>query len=340
MRCADGTWTPLADHPGRAAGCTPTAGTLTALSTVDGGQPRRRPTRPVLRSHPPGALVRGDVWHRSVSSVRTTAWCLRVRTARGSCSRRGRSLTPWLHRYGCRRSAGRDTAFPAPSRGACSWPLAVRPTRATGRRRGARRRPRRRWPSVTATGDRPVRRGAVGRGVEAAAAEACTRSCTRPRASTLAAFAIDGAEVTNAEFRRFLTRRTTDPVANRFLAHWAAASARRPGDLRRTWTTRGRTPPGAGAVAHQDEWQVALEAGCHGASRWCGTGPRANTPTASPATLSQGRQRVRAAGSDWYVDGGRSRRTRIWELKLVLPAWRDMESIAMSIGFRCAVDVI
>lgn len=155
--------------------------------------------------------------------------------------------------------------------------------------------------------------------------------------------AVDAAEVTNADFARFLAMSGHRPkVLHRFLAHWVddrpvPGTEAEPvtyvdlDDARSYATWRGARLP------IEPEWQLAAG---HAAFRratplvWNWTEPEYRDGR-TRWTMLKGGSWYAAEGSDWYVDGGP--REPDWLSRLVLPGGGLARSA--TIGFRCAVDL-
>ena len=319
--------------------CTRPAGT-TRHDTVDGGQPVGEPTttgRWLCTDEPPGYGVCRPRHRRRAD---------RRRTADGRVIGRRRPAAG-RNRGGLRRPARADaagtgvptatTTFPAraavrlPAAGRAAlprhppaWSRCRRAARADGALPGAR--------------DRPLRRGAVRRRVEAAAAPAAPAWRRWSATSPSAPFAIDAREVTRRRVRR-VRRRHRIPTG--------ASGAVRPGtaDPGRSGHPRGagRRPGlrGAGPAAGcrprtSGRWRAESRAA--GAARAAGLeldrerAHRRPHPVRDP----QGRRRRSApTGSDWYLDGGPQ--PPEFSVKLLLMGAGLTRSA--SIGFRCAVDL-
>lgn len=163
------------------------------------------------------------------------------------------------------------------------------------------------------------------------------------RSVTLSPYAIDGAEVTNAEFRLFVESSGYRPRhPERFLDHWIdglpqAGAENHPvvwidlDDARAYCRWAGKRLPS------EDEWQYAVE--------YCGVGyggRRVWNWTASEHSdgrirwcILKGGADYAADGSEWYADGGPH--SPRWSAKFLL-MWSGLNRCA-SIGFRCAADL-
>ena len=155
--------------------------------------------------------------------------------------------------------------------------------------------------------------------------------------------AVDAAEVTNAEFARFLAETGYRPdLDNRFLAHWVdGRPARETEDEPVTFVDLDDASAYAawrGArLPTEPEWQLA--AADPGFRRleplvWNWTGP-AYRDGRSRWTMIKGGSAYAAEGSDWYFDGGP--RDPDWVARLLLLGGGLSRSA--TIGFRCAVDL-
>jgi Sulfatase-modifying factor enzyme 1 len=155
--------------------------------------------------------------------------------------------------------------------------------------------------------------------------------------------AVDGYEVSNAEFARFCRETGYVPaIGHRFLAHWLDGSPV-PGtedepavhvdlaDARAYAAWRGGRLPTAA------EWQAAAEDGVLTRAEplvWNWTADEFSDGRTRFAHLKGGSW-FQATGSDWYVDGGEQ--APDWELKLLLPGGGLARSEC--VGFRCAYDL-
>ena len=308
-----GDWTPLADlHPEATA-----AGRLRLGLVGATGSPlytlvnRGRAATPARCW--PSRATRTAVGADAPTACRASGH----RRDRRDAGARGATAPVWL------RSARRAARPPLPRRrGDADLPV---PDRASGSRPAAPAAAARRRDAVVvpagrhrldralpASRDRPLRRRALRRGVEAAAARGCTTS-----APSSGAVDLDRA-VAVAPPRGHAAPSST--------ASWPTTgyAAARPEPLPRP--RRRPTGPGgrpvtfvdlddarayarwAGArLPTEDEWQLAAQRGGFGwrHGRGCGTGPRASTATAVPASSSsRAAATTRPQGSDWYFDGG------------------------------------
>ena len=291
-----------------------------ATTAVDGGQPRRTTTSPgrcstlgtpfdaVLRRHRP------DAAGRSGGAVVDGAGAQRRRRARASAAtfHRGRRVL-------------------------CAAALAGRPRRPTPRSRD--RRAARIAPAVVDAATLRATSWSSPRGTHARrrSATACARpACTTARRSSRS----------GSRCRRGCTptcSRAAAPCASagspwravevagcrRRSAHRACTPRR---GARRSPAERGRPPADRVRVAARRR-PIRRSAA---PSRSCGTGPRASTATASPASRSSRAGCAHdAAGSEWYFDGGP--RPPSFSAKLLLAGLGVDRS--SRIGFRLAWDL-
>jgi sulfatase modifying factor 1 len=153
---------------------------------------------------------------------------------------------------------------------------------------------------------------------------------------------VDRAEVTNADFARFLADSGYLPrVAHRFLQHWVGGAPvpgteEEPVRFVDLDDARGYAAWRGARLPTEDEWQVA--ASSPGFVRreplvWQWTESEHRDGRTRWVVLKGGSWYA-AEGSEWYVDGGP--RDPSWALRYLLTGAGTSRS--PTIGFRCAVD--
>lgn len=149
--------------------------------------------------------------------------------------------------------------------------------------------------------------------------------------------AVESVEVTNSEFKEFLTKSGYSPRSKEsFLAHWVDGSPK-PGDENKPVIyislddARAYAKWAGKRLPTEDEWQLAQ---VQGGGVWNWTESE-HTDGRTTFSILKGGCEWEAKGSQWYFDGGKVGAG--WSAKFI-HFWEGLDRCE-TIGFRCAMDV-